>query len=182
MSNLLQFKITLDSIEPPIWRRFEVIDELTFYELHQVIQVVMGWENCHLYEFVYEEVSTIGDRQLLDRSGVVDDVDISLDSIFDDPGLEMRYSYDFGDGWDHTLLLEKITQVDKPKYLAKCLEGERNCPPEDCGGPPGYDNLVDVMVNKIQPDYDDLKSWFGSVFKPEKFDLKKINSILKQVR
>jgi hypothetical protein len=178
MSNILQFKITLRDIKPPVWRKFQVDDSITFRDLHLIIQVVMGWTNTHLYQFVYERENYIGNPEFLERSDTADDKDLKLSEIFDEPGIKMMYEYDFGDMWEHELLLEKITGKAKDKFDPVCLDGAMCCPPEDIGGPPGYAERLKILKNKKHPEHREIKEWIGD-YNPADFDLDAINEGLK---
>lgn len=181
MSKILQFKITLKRSNPKIWRRFQIDDSLTFYDLHLVIQNVMGWTNSHLYQFIYERNSTIGDPELLDRDDVADAIDIKLSSIFDKPKMQIQYEYDFGDGWEHELVLEKILDMNSIHLFSVCIDGEFNCPPEDCGGLHGFYENLEILKNKKHPEYHDTKEWMGD-YNPLDFDLQSINENLRNYK
>lgn len=112
MSKIFQFKITLKGSEPKIWRRFQVEDNLMFYDLHLIIQTLMGWENSHLYHFAYGKNSYIGNPEFLESDETVDDKETKLSAIFDKPKTKVFYEYDFGDGWQHDVLLEKILEKE----------------------------------------------------------------------
>lgn len=188
-----RLKITLDGIDPPIWRRFQVPADTTLARLHDVIQTVMGWENDHLHAF------RIGKR--LFESGT-DPMGFPMpDMVFPLPGRAraedtakaklcdvaprahavLKYEYDFGDSWEHTILVEDIAaEPGAQRYL--CLEGERACPPEDCGGIWGYQELLEELQKpdneKHSPDWEWLAEAYEG-FDPEAFDLKRVNTWLK---
>ena len=177
MGSRLQFKITLKGIRPPIWRRFLVPEGLSLSDLHDVIQEVMGWLDGHLHQFCYERK----------RYGVPDP-DWDLDKILDDGtiaiqnlGLSVKdkilYEYDFGDGWEHELLLEKILPAEE-RGVPVCLKGARSCPPEDCGGPWGYENLLKALKDPEDEEYVSWKEWLPEDFDPEHFDLEGVNNRL----
>ena len=140
-----QFKITLLEITPQIWRRIQVPATYTFSDLHTAIQKAMGWENCHLYQF-----SPLNSRDVIPENDLICDI-FCLDK--NDPlykTSKIYYEYDFGDSWLHEVLLEKILTAKPDVKYPICVEGKRACPPEDCGGTPGYFNLIDVMKNPRQ--------------------------------
>lgn len=178
-NHILQFKITLTGSSPSIWRRFWIESNLKFYDLHLVIQVVMGWTNSHLYQFIYERHSFIGNPELLESDDAADDKETSLQAIFDSPGTTMVYEYDFGDGWKHDLELETIVEKKPSQQYPFCLEGELNCPPEDCGGIPGFYEMMKVLKNKRHPEHKETKEWLGDLYDPKSFDLKAVNENLK---
>ncbi|MEO5572800.1 MAG: plasmid pRiA4b ORF-3 family protein [Bacteroidia bacterium] len=179
MSKILQFKITLKGSNPKIWRRFQVEDSFMFYDLHLIIQNVMGWTNSHLYQFIYERNSFIGNPELLDADDIADDKDTVLSAIFDKPKIKMQYDYDFGDGWGHELVVEKILEKNPKQFYPFCLKGEMNCPPDDCGGIYGFYDKIDALKNKKHPDHEDVVEWMGDEYDPESFDLETVNENLK---
>ena len=146
---------------------------MTLARLHEVIQIAMGWFDNHLHAFI------LGDRRKGTRFGVpgpddwtevLDEADYRLASL----GLRTRgkllYEYDFGDGWEHDIVLEKVLPHEEGA-LPRCIEGGRACPPEDCGGFPGYMRFCEVSQDGKHPDYQELiLGWYGSPFDPEEFD------------
>jgi len=179
---ILQFKIILNGSKPLIWRRFQVEDSMSFYDLHLVIQNVMGWMNSHLYEFIYEKNNFIGNPELLERDDVANDKETILSAIFDKTGINIIYEYDFGDSWTHKLVLEKILEKNPSQFYPYCMEGEMNCPPEDSGGIAGYYFMMETIKNKNHPEYNEIKTWLGRGYDMGKFDLKLINKFLKNYR
>jgi hypothetical protein len=152
---------------------------LTFEALHEVIQAAMGWQNYHLYDF---EVGT-------SRLGVPDPEfgdDRSEDARrvrLRDAGLAegrtLLYRYDFGDGWEHDLIVEQVLEAPREAPVrARCLEGARACPPEDCGGPYGYAELLEVLADPDHPDHKELGDWAGADFDPERFDAAMVDAAL----
>jgi len=179
MPNKLQIKISLHYIKPSIWRSVIVRDDITFKDLHDTIQAAMGWHNAHLFSFYMGGKSVgipfDGDDDVIDASS------IKLTGNFDKEKANLNYQYDFGDSWDHQLIIEKVEPIKPKEKLPKCLAGERNCPPEDCGGFPGYENLVEIMKDKKHSEHKEMVGWLGEVFKPEKFSLAAANKRLKMI-
>ena len=143
IAQIYQLKVTLVDSQPPIWRRFWVPDNFTLDQLHQVLQLVMGWHNAHLHEF------QIGNNRfgLPDPSGfdseIRDQTTVTLSDLSLMPAATFRYTYDFGDGWLHQLLVEKmLSPTEAPGPYPQCLKGKRACPPEDCGGIWGYEDIL----------------------------------------
>jgi len=180
MAKILQLNIRLEHIAPKIWRRVLVPDSITFKGLHEIIQNAMGWGNCHLWQFKNGRNNYIGLAELLEDD-VQDAGKLKLSAIFNKIKAKVSYEYDFGDGWDHIILLEKILEPDKKLVYPVCIDGARNCPPEDCGGVWGYSQLVETMADKKHPEYKDMKEWLGYIYKPEKFDLKEANHRLRNL-
>jgi hypothetical protein len=182
MSKILQFKITLKNSNPKIWRRFQIDNSLMFYDLHLVIQNVMGWTNTHLYQFVFGKNNYIGNPELLDSNDVADDSITELAVIFDKPKVKVIYEYDFGDGWEHEVVLEKIVEKLPKQQYPFCIAGEMNCPPDDCGGIPGFYYYLEVLKNKKHPEYKEIKEWMGGDYDPGFFDLETVNEFLRDYK
>jgi len=178
--DVYQFKISLGGIKPVIWRRIQVPGSYSFWDLHIAIQDAMGWLNCHLHEFNILNPET-GDT---DRIGIPDeewDFDdtkllagwkTQISSYFSAEMKKARYTYDFGDDWEHTVILEKIIAKEPGLAYPQCLDGAHACPPEDCGGVLGYYHLMEVMGNPKDKEYASMVEWYGRVYKPEIFNPK----------
>ncbi len=179
----LQFKITLRHIRPPIWRRIQVPCNATFWDLHVAIQDAMGWLDHHLHEFT---ISTTSPQHAL-HIGVPDEDSQPFESLKDGPSIlpgweipvaailnlahrKATYAYDFGDGWEHEVLLEKIQPITKNAVYPRCSAGRRACPPEDCGGPPGYERLLEILADSEHAEHQDMLSWIGTGYDPNDFD------------
>jgi integrase/recombinase XerD len=162
-----QMKVTLLDVRPLIWRRFQMASNQSFYDLHLTLQAVMGWENYHLYEFSFDlkdaRAEKLGDWVHSERQ-------------------ILHYTYDFGDLWEHEVLVEKILNPKKGVKYPVCLKGNRACPPEDCGGPMGYMHMLRVIRNRKHPDYREMKDWLGDGYDPLVFDSREVNRELKELR
>jgi len=177
-----QFKVTLKGIRPPIWRRFQVVSSITFYELHHILQEVMGWYNAHLHQFDLGGLLVTDAETLAEGWGDgVDEQKARLNKYVGREGQKLGYEYDFGDGWEHTLLLEKILPAEKNIHYPRCLKGKRACPPEDCGGVWGYAELLEVLADEDHSEHEEYLDWFGGDLDPEAFDLDEINEILQDM-
>lgn len=176
-SEWYQLKISLNNIKPLIWRRFVVNSDIKLPDLHKVIQTVMGWTNSHLHQFIVDGkfYSEPDNDSLLEYT---DYKKIILNQVLSEEKKSITYEYDFGDGWEHEILLEKILPNHIKKY-PYCTEGERSCPPEDCGGPPGYEELLKILSDPGDDEYDEIIEWLGDDFDPEYFDIDEINDMLK---
>jgi hypothetical protein len=176
-----QFKIQLQHIaDPVVWRRVGVPEQFTFYKFHLIIQCAFGWENCHLFQFSpkgYSSDPIIGVQHPDAEYQILDSKKIRLQDVFITPRQKLIYIYDFGDDWFHNIVLEKIT--DEKMIRACCTGGEGTCPPEDCGGPWGYENLKSILENPKHPEYADMKEWLGlpknKKWNANAFNLKKAN-------
>ena len=173
-----QMKITLQEVKPPIWRRIQVKGDITLKVLHTTIQKVMGWTDSHLHEFIVKGVS-YGDSEDEDA---LDERKYRLNKLNLQEKEKFFYVYDFGDNWEHIILVEKILPMDAEAQYPICLKGKRSCPPEDCGGPWGYMDLLDVLNDPNDPEYDERIEWIGDDFDSELFDVEKINWKLRSIR
>ncbi len=179
-NQVYQFKITLDDIRPPIWRRIQVPETYTFWDLHVAIQDSMGWLDYHLHEFeilnptnglkvnIGLPVDDFLKRNLLDWAQKIANY-FSLENPSAD------YIYDFGDYWHHKIQLEKILPREKNVSYPVCIKGKRACPPEDCGGIGGYENLLDIIKDPVHEEHKETLEWLGEEFNPEHFDPIKVN-------
>ncbi len=174
-----QFKIMLLDTTPVIWRRIQVPDSYTFWDLHVAIQDSMGWSDYHLHEFEVIDPSTknpvtIG-LPVDDYKKILDCRKRRLSAFFSVDNRKAAYTYDFGDNWVHDVLLEEILPRDPSVKYPICVGGERACPPEDVGGVMGYSELVKAMKDKKHPDREDFLDWLGEEYDPEEFDFRKVS-------
>lgn len=183
---VFRLKITLDWLRPAVWRRVEVPD-CTLWDLHAVVQACMPWDNSHLWEFTVGKAERygMGDDEL--AGGWLDEPVPSADTVrLSDLAArgvkKVRYTYDFGDGWDHTVAFEKPVARDPAAKYPRVVAGARACPPDDCGGPPGYLNLLDVLADKKHPDHKDVLAWAGGRIDPEAFDPDALNQNLRRLK
>ena len=144
-------KVTLLGTSPPVWRRVLVQRDITLRNLHKTLQTVMGWTNSHLHQFVFKR-QTYSDPKHGLGAGSIDENRTRLGDVICTPGTRLLYEYDFGDGWQHELLLEDVLLGDG-SFQQICEAGERNCPPEDCGGPPGFAELLKALQESSHPEY-----------------------------
>ncbi len=182
MINVYQIKISLKDLVPPIWRQILVKSDVKLADLHKIIQTVMGWTNSHLHQFMFNE-KFYSDPEYEDDWDDNEQIDyrkIKLRDLLSKEKQKLTYEYDFGDGWEHIIALEKILPVDKNKHYPICIDGARSCPPEDCGGTGGYEDLLEIIKNPGHKEYDSMIEWLGSKFDSEQFDINEINKLLKQ--
>jgi hypothetical protein len=177
---IYQIKVTLNEIRPPIWRRLLVPGDVSFATLHEVIQVAMGWGDCHLHAFaVGGEQIGVPDPEWDDDEGVVDERSVKLADAVPQEKQRFRYTYDFGDDWEHTILVEKILPPDLTLELPLCVKGKRACPPEDCGGSWGYLELLETLADPEDPEHEEMLEWVGGELDPEAFDADVVNEALR---
>jgi len=175
---IYRLKVTLKDINPPIWRELLVSPTTTLHELHDVLQLAMGWLDSHLHEFIKDKThfqlpDLENDRY--DDKEYTDSREVPLSRVLFKPGDRLEYLYDFGDAWEHDIVLEEVLASEPHRPYPLCLSGARACPPEDCGSTTGYENLVEAMKNPKHPDREDLIEWFGRPYDPEEFDLALVN-------
>ena len=179
---ILQLKITLDQSSPKVWRRILIPPESTFFDLHVAIQDAMGWTDSHLHAFCIAQKGTARslaiqfpnpDNDWLDD----DDLDERIIKISDYLGIavkQCKYCYDFGDSWDHTILLEREVPRDENDKYPHCIAGANACPPDDCGGVWGYQNLQRILKNPKHAEHADMLDWLcidnASDFDPSEFN------------
>ena len=177
---IYQLKVTLKEAKPPIWRRFQMAAEATLADLHPILQRVMGWESYHLHQFrVGRELFGVPDPHDPFGGDVTDERKVPLREVLPGAKAKLRYEYDFGDGWDHEVVLEKILPPDPAAELPRCLAGKRACPPEDCGGVWGYAELLDAVSDPNHPEHEEMLEWLGEGFDPEEFDPEAVNAALR---
>ena len=172
---MYQLKITINGITPLIWRRLLVSENITLYKLHHIIQETFGWTNSHLYFFGRIE-SKIGDVQLWDDNETTPDELIKIRDVLITENPTLIYTYDMGDNWVHTIVLEQVHP--EMKTQRKCIGGERQCPPEDCGGIRGYKELLKTLKHPGTDEYDELAVWLDGKTDPEFIDIGMINAHL----
>lgn len=173
-NRVYQFRIALKDIKPVVWRRIQVPETYTFWDLHVAIQDVMGWFDCHLHQFEMLEPMTktkvdIGLPDEEDEYEILPGWKQRILDYFSPENNTAHYIYDFGDNWTHTILLEKILPREKGITYPLCVEGQRSCPPEDCGGVWGYEKFLDVIMDPGHEKYEEMLTWAGD-FEPEYFD------------
>ncbi len=179
-NQVYQFKITLQGIKPPIWRRIQVPETYTFWDLHVAIQDAMGWSDSHLHEFRILNPSTglevdIGlPADVLDKK-ILTDWNQKIADYFTMENPSADYIYDFGDNWEHKIQLEKILPREQNVNYPVCIKGKRACPPEDCGGIGGYYNLLEIISDPENEEYEEMMEWVGGKYDPEHFDVKEVS-------
>ncbi|EDL64919.1 plasmid pRiA4b ORF-3 family protein [Bacillus sp. SG-1] len=179
--NTYQLKVSLKKAKHPIWRRILVQDDITLHGLHQIIQAVMGWTDTHLYEFRMGNVLFKLDQEEDWGSSKFQEIhetrEVLLGNVLIKEGQKLDYTYDFGDNWEHSILLEKVLE-EETLASPKCLKGKRARPPEDCGGIECYIELVERLK---APEADDEEIQYLRDLDPEHFDLEETNEILSKL-
>lgn len=182
ITSVYQLKVTLKDSKPPIWRRIQVPSDITLYKLHRVLQVVMGWTDSHLHQFI------IGGRYYGEPDPDFGDVEVvserraKLCQVAGSEKEKLVYEYDFGDDWLHQVVVEKILPPEVGRSYPVCLAGKRSAPPEDCGGIWGYQDFLAAIGDPKHPEHEEMLEWVGGDFDPEAFDLDEVNQGLRELR
>lgn len=180
---VLQLRIELSYIRPAIWRRFLVPETIKLAALHIVIQSVMGWMDCHMHEFDIGGIHygppidpefDIGGEPMMPETRTTLGKALGVLKSF-------RYTYDFGDGWEHKIKVEKVLPGEGFPG-PRCVAGANACPPEDIGGPPGYEAFLEAIGNPDHPEHDEMLEWIGGGFDPGEFDPEEINALLAHIK
>ncbi|HRK26353.1 MAG TPA: plasmid pRiA4b ORF-3 family protein [Chitinophagales bacterium] len=180
---IYQILISLKDSKPKIWRRVLIPADSMLEELHAIIQIVMGWDDSHLHQFIknktYYTVKLFED-DYWNEANTIDYIEeeVGVSSLLKAKKDKMMYEYDFGDEWQHEILLEEILPVDDAITYPICIDGKRRCPPEDCGGIWGYANLLTILSQPDHEQYEDMLEWVGEDFDPEYFDKTEVNEAL----
>ncbi len=174
-ANIIRLKVTLRGVKPPVWRRLVMPGTMTLGDLHKAIQAAMGWHDCHLHAFDVGG-EQFGDRRSLDD--VADEKRPTLNDLLRSSVIRFTYIYDFGDTWEHTVAFEKSEPAVEGEAYPVCIAGKRNCPPEDCGGVWGYEELLAILAHPAHPERAGRIDWLGEEFDSEEFDLGLANTAL----
>lgn len=178
---IYSLRVELTRIEPLIWRRLLVRGSTTLVGLHAALQVTMGWTNSHLHSFTFGDV----------RYGVPDEIygptmrderGQTLAKVLGETHREFGYTYDFGDDWEHRIVVEALSKARAEFHYPICVAGERACPPEDVGGPPGYQDFLEALLDASHPKHSQYLRWIGGVFDPEGCDINAVNRALAKLR
>jgi hypothetical protein len=178
---IYQVKISISEIAPSIWRRLQVPADASLAQLHDVIQAAFGWWNCHLHQYIVDgHFFGVPDPEYADEMPPMkDERDTTLREILG--AATIIYEYDFGDSWKHLIEIESVAVAPQPGTVYPiCTAGERARPPEDCGGVSGYEDLLEILADPEHEEYQQMKTWVGKKFAPEKFDLLATNRALQK--
>ncbi|WP_199246763.1 plasmid pRiA4b ORF-3 family protein [[Phormidium] sp. ETS-05] len=179
--SIYHIKVIIKDTEPAIWRTIQVPSHVTLYKMHRILQLVMGWQNSHLHEFVIDGKSygeshpEYGLEMKTERRARLDELVPHQNGVF-------FYDYNLDDGWRHVLLVEKVLEREPGVHYPRCVAGERACPPEDCGGTRGYKELLEIVNNPEDAEYEETMAWLGGSFDPKAFDVEGVNQQLKKIR
>ena len=164
--SVISLKVTLRDVRPPIWRRLLVPAGMTLDDLHHAIQAAMGWEDAHLHAFDIAG-REYGDPREVD--GAADEARLTVGGVLRSGVSRFSYTYDFGDNWEHSIVIEGERPPVEGQAYPACVAGRRNCPPEDCGGGLGYQRLLAVLGDPAHPRRHEWLEMLGDDFDPEAF-------------
>jgi hypothetical protein len=182
-NSVYQLHISLDEIEPQIWRRVQVLGRVSLFRLHNIIQKSMGWTNSHLHLFTINGVEyEVKYDHLEEIEGALDEKRFKLYHAVQEENVSFTYLYDYGDDWEHTLLVEKILPKAPEVTYPICIEGRRACPPEDCGGPYSFPEFVEAVRDPNHEDHQMMLDWVGYAYDPGAFDREAVNRRLGKMR
>lgn len=170
--------VRLRDISPPIWRTLEIVGSSTLENLHFALQVAMGWTNSHLHQFIIGDASYgMADVDEADDLDLEDERRFRLQDLVKESD-SFVYEYDFGDSWEHEVTVKRVAKVAKSPQ-PRCIDGARACPPEDCGGAGGYENLLKVLADPSHEEHTHLVEWSDD-FQPERFEIPKAGRDLRR--
>jgi len=178
-----QFKIRLKDIEPVGWRRIVVPASYNFWDLHVAIQDSMGWLDYHLHVFrimnpetnVTDEIGIPDDEPIDDGLEYLPGWKLPIGAYFIKLGNMAEYNYDFGDGWEHEIVFEGVLLKEPKTKYPKCIDGGRACPPEDCGGAHGYNEMLKIVHNRAHKEHKSMMDWLGGKYDPKLFNPKSVH-------
>jgi hypothetical protein len=175
--SIYRLKVILLDVRPQVWRRIQLPGATSLDKLHLILQQVLGWNDCHEHQFVMED-KRFGEIDPDLDDDTVDESTVLLCDILLEPKDELIYEYDFGDGWEHRVMLETTLPIEGASLVPVCLAGARACPPEDVGGPPGYRRMLRVLANPQHSEYRDYCNFIDADFDAEEFDIEDVNDRL----
>jgi len=181
-------KVTLRHVKPPVWRRILVRSETRLSAVANLTILAMGWDGYHLHSFETPDRTRYGipDRDDLPMFGfgrpTLDESKHKLGDVLPAVGSKLRFDYDFGDGWEHDLVVEAIGRPESASTYPLCVAGKRACPPEDCGGPWGYQEMLEALADTKHERHAELVEWIGDEFDPAEFDADEVTELMQSVR
>ncbi len=176
---IYQIKISLAEVDPPVWRRVCVPGAYTLDRLHRVIQYAMGWQGYHLHSFDIDDIQ-YGEPDPEGELALRDELETRLDAVAA-KGEQFVYTYDFGDWWEHEVVVEEIFPAEPDEVYPLCVGGSRACPPEDVGGAYGYADFLDALANPEHPEHIQMCNWIGRPFDPEEFAAGQVTTLLRRL-
>lgn len=182
---IVRLKIELADIDPPVWRRVQVPVDLSLRRLHDVIQAVFDWHDCHLHQFEVGE-RIYGQTEIapedFGEGRQYSDKNVKLAALLGRGVEQFLYRYDFGDDWEHVITVERMAEPEAGVAYPVLVDGARRAPPEDCGGPPGFEAFLEAMLDEDHEEHDDLMDWYGGPFDPVDMNLETVEAMLGRIR
>lgn len=180
-------KVTLRHVDPPVWRRIEVRSDTRLSAMANLTILAMGWDGYHLHSFETPDGRLYGvpdpnDDLFSFGRRTLDESKHKLGDVLPALGATLRFDYDFGDGWEHDIVVEAISRAEPGTTYPRCATGERACPPEDCGGPWGYQELLEARADPKHERHEELVEWIGDDFDPAAFDPQAVTDLVQSVR
>jgi hypothetical protein len=176
-TKIFELSVVLREVRPPVRRRVQVPGEITLAQLHDVLQLALGWTDSHLHEFrVGKDRYGCPDPDWGDDD-VADESKVKLFRLVGQAGQVVVYLYDFGDGWTHDITVEKVLAPQPGTGYPRCVSGRRACPPEDVGGPWGYEHFLGAISDPSHDEHAEWLEWVGGGFDPDEFDLDEVNEV-----
>jgi len=176
---LYELHVELEDIQPRIWRKILVPGSIKLSKLHDLLQLVMGWNNSHLHSFQFGKRVFSGRPAELEDLNMLDESRYTLEAVLGDLLSEFVYDYDFGDSWRHLIQPKLVSKPNSEWFYPLCIAGERAAPPDDVGGTAGYLEFLKAIGNPKHPEHEDMLIWIGGAFDPEGFDSNAINRTLR---
>ena len=177
-----QLRVALKETRPPIWRRFLVSPSTRLSRLHDVLQAVMGWYDCHLHMFIKGRRRFMLPNPWMDEPygepRFLDERKYRIDQLLKREKDWIEYRYDFGDSWHHRITLQKILPRDPAVRLPVCISGKRSCPPEDSGGVWRFYEMLAILADPDHEEYEEMAEWLDADFDPEAFSIEDVNKTL----
>lgn len=185
MATVHQIKVTLRGIRPPVWRRVVVDSGTSLADLANLLEAAMGWLGGHLHAFddgesIYQLPNPDGDFGWGRRT--IDERTVAISDVLAEPKAKLRWDYDFGDGWQHDIVVESIRATEPDVDAPTCVAGRRACPPEDCGGVWGYERLLAARADPDHEDHQELPEWTPPDFDPNEFDASEATEAMRSPR
>lgn len=179
----VQLRISLTDHTPTIWRRLVVPGEIKLSKLHFIFQAAMGWEDYHLHLFrIRDKTYGVPDDEFeAEEYEDIDEETVIFSDVAEAP-MRFSYQYDFGDNWEHEIVVEAIESVPSVLKFAACIDGQRACPPEDCGGIGGFEQFIEAVTDPTHEEHVEYVQWVGHPFDPEAFSVAATNAALQRVR
>lgn len=179
---IYQVKVTLLGTRPPIWRRLLVPAEMTLGRLHHVLQAAMGWQESHLHDFRIGRQRYGEPDSEFGEDDAINERTVRLADVLGKVRAKAIYTYDFGDGWEHDIVVEKILKPDPTLVYPACTAGKLQGPPEDCGGIGGYYSLIEAIRDPKHEEHEGMLEWVGGQFNPDDFSIDDANRRLAPFR